>query len=432
MRLTELALRRAGAADLEEFQRREGLYPSGQEDILTMQRLTPLLLGYERYMVKPGDTYYRIATARGTSVRAMLTANPNQNPNLLIPGQYLNVPYGFPVVPTDIPFSSELLQICVQGLLVRYPFLSQKCIARTAWGRPVTALRIGQGPRCVLYNASHHANEWITTPVLLQFLQQYAYAVATEGRILGMDAQQLWRRTTLWLVPMVNPDGVDLVTGAIRPGSQQYQAAQRIAAGFPEIPFPGGWKANLTGTDLNLNYPAGWEQARTNKFALGFTGPAPRDYVGASPLDQPETAAMAALTQAIRPDVTLSYHTQGEEIYWRFQDYAPPGARSSASGWRGSAATGWRTRRSPRALRAIRTGSCRTSAAPAIRSRPVSARIRCRFPSSTKFTGATSASSSMRCRNSQCLTSVRHSSLPKKSLRDFFAKLLSELQNQFL
>ena len=171
MRLTELALRRAGAADLEEFQRREGLYPSGQEDILTMQRLTPLLLGYERYMVKPGDTYYRIATARGTSVRAMLTANPNQNPNLLIPGQYLNVPYGFPVVPADVPFSSELLQICVQGLLVRYPFLSQKCITRTAWGRPVTALRIGQGPRCALYNASHHANEWITTPVLLLFLE---------------------------------------------------------------------------------------------------------------------------------------------------------------------------------------------------------------------------------------------------------------------
>ena len=196
MRLTELALRRAGAADLEEFQRREGLYPSGQEDILTMQRLTPLLLGYERYMVKPGDTYYRIATARGTSVRAMLTANPNQNPNLLIPGQYLNVPYGFPVVPADVPFSSELLQICVQGLLVRYPFLSQKCIARTAWGRPVTALRIGQGPRCALYNASHHANEWITTPVLLLFLEQYAYAVATEGRILGMDAQQLWRTRT--------------------------------------------------------------------------------------------------------------------------------------------------------------------------------------------------------------------------------------------
>ena len=57
MSLTELALRRAGAASLAEFQLREGLYPSGAEDVLTMQRLTPFLLGYERYMVQRGDTY---------------------------------------------------------------------------------------------------------------------------------------------------------------------------------------------------------------------------------------------------------------------------------------------------------------------------------------------------------------------------------------
>ena len=61
MSLTELALRRAGAENLKEFQSREGLFPSGREDILTMQRLAPFLLGYERYMVQPNDTYYRIA-----------------------------------------------------------------------------------------------------------------------------------------------------------------------------------------------------------------------------------------------------------------------------------------------------------------------------------------------------------------------------------
>ena len=67
MTLTELALRRAGAENLQDFQNREGLYPSGREDILTMQRLSPYLLGFERYMVKPGDTYYRLARTFGTS-----------------------------------------------------------------------------------------------------------------------------------------------------------------------------------------------------------------------------------------------------------------------------------------------------------------------------------------------------------------------------
>ena len=34
------------------------------------------------------------------------------------------------------------------------------------------------------------------------------------------------------------------------------------------------------GVDLNLQFPAGWEQAKEIKFAQGFTSPAPRDYVG--------------------------------------------------------------------------------------------------------------------------------------------------------
>lgn len=328
MNLTELALRRAGAADLRAFQSREGLFPSGREDILTMQRLAPYLLGYERYMVKPNDTYYKIARQYGTSVQAILTANPAQDPRRLRAGQYLIVPFGFPVVPTDLPFTSELLDVCVRGLTARYPFISRRTIATTAFGRPVTLLKIGNGQRSLLYNASHHANEWITTPVLLRFLEEYAEAVANGGSIFALDAQSLFRNTQLYLVPMVNPDGVDLVTGAIDPNSTEYEAAEMIAAYFPAIPFPEGWKANLRGVDLNLNYPAGWEQAMENKFALGFTRPAPRDFVGFAPLDQPETAAMAALTQEVNPRLTLSYHTQGEVIYWKFLDFNPPDTRA--------------------------------------------------------------------------------------------------------
>ena len=120
---------------------------------------------------------------------------------------------------------------------------------------------------------------------------------------------------------------MDLVTGAIAEGSAEYDAAQNIAARFPAIPFPDGWKANLSGVDLNLNYPAGWEQARENKYALGFDQPAPRDYVGLAPLDQPESVAMAQLTRQVSPGLTLSYHSQGEVIYWKFKDIEVPGAK---------------------------------------------------------------------------------------------------------
>lgn len=326
MNFTELALSRAGAADLKAFQAQEGLFPSGREDALTVQRLTPYLLGYRRHTVQQGDTFYRLARAYDTTVQAIARANPSLDPLRLSIGQDLVIPFGFPVVPTDLPFNSELLALCVHGLTARYPFITQRQIAVTAGGRPVTVLKIGRGRRSVLYNAAHHANEWITVPLVMKFLEDYARAVSENRTIYHLSAQQLFRRTQLYLVPMVDPDGVDLVTGAIVPGSSEYAAAQNIASRFPAITFPDGWKANLTGVDLNLNYPAGWEQAVQNKRALGFDRPAPRDFPGYAPLDRPETAAMVRLTRQVNPRLTLSFHAQGETIYWKYLDREPPDA----------------------------------------------------------------------------------------------------------
>lgn len=327
MTLLELALRRAEAASVEAFQRASGLAPTGSLDVQTMQALEPYLTGFVRHRVRAGETIYRLAERHGTTERAILTANPGIEPRRLTVGQELVIPLGFSVVPTDMAFTSELLALCVQGLTARYPFLTQRTLVKTRFGRPVTLLRLGSGQRSVLYNASHHANEWITTPVLLKFMEDYAAAVAAGGTIFGQDAAALFRRTQLYCVPMVNPDGVDLVTGAILRGSEAFEEAEAIAARYPAIPFPDGWKANLSGVDLNLNYPAGWEQARELKYALGFTGPAPRDFVGRAPLDQPESAAMARLTRTVDPRLTLSYHTQGEVIYWKYLDLEPAGAR---------------------------------------------------------------------------------------------------------
>ena len=234
------------------------------------------------------------------------------------------------IVRTDIPMTSTLCEDTIRRLVDTYPSVRTEVLTTTAFGRPVQTLVIGNGERKVLYSASHHANEWITTPVLLKFTEDLAEAAQNSGRLYGVEARNILNAATIYLVPMVDPDGVDLVTGAIQPGTLEYETANRIADNFPSIPFPNGWKANLLGVDLNLQYPAGWLQAREIKFSQGYDRPAPRDYVGRAPLNQRESIALANYTETIDPALVLAYHTQGKVIYWQFRDYEVPGARELA------------------------------------------------------------------------------------------------------
>ncbi len=231
-----------------------------------------------------------------------------------------------PIVNTTIPITSQQNEEMILELARTYPFVRTELLGRTAFGRPLRTLVIGTGPRKVLYTAAHHANEWITALVLLKFAEDLALAIQADAQLGGVMARDLAEKTTIYMVPLVDPDGVDLVTGAIQPGSFQYEVARGLADNYPQIPFPDGWKANLLGVDLNLQYPAGWLQAREIKFSQGYTRPGPRDFVGRAPLSQLESRALAGYTEAIDPALVLAYHTQGKEIYWQFGDYQVPGA----------------------------------------------------------------------------------------------------------
>lgn len=231
------------------------------------------------------------------------------------------------IVNTTVPITSTLCEQMIMQLVEKYPFCRTEILTRTAFQRPLRTLVIGTGPRKVLYSAAHHANEWITSLVLLKFAEELCEAIRSGGEIYEKSGQQISDTATIYMVPMVDPDGVDLVVGELAPGQIQYDQAQRLAKNYPDIPFPDGWKANLLGVDLNLNYPADWLQAREIKFGLGFTSPGPRDYVGRAPLNQFETRALAGYTEFLDPQLVLAYHSQGKEIYWSFQDYQVPGAR---------------------------------------------------------------------------------------------------------
>ena len=233
-----------------------------------------------------------------------------------------------PIVKTDVPMTYQLARDTAEEITRTYPVCGKRVLTTTAFGREIEALNIGSGGRTVLFTAAHHANEWITATVLLKFAEELSKAILEGGELYGIPGRLFEENCQIFLVPMVDPDGVDLVTGAIPVGSLQWEQAARLSENYPAIPFPSGWKANLLGVDLNLQYPAGWLQAREIKFSQGYTRPGPRDYVGRAPLTQKETRALADFTRYLDPVLTLAFHTQGETIYWKYDDIEVPGARA--------------------------------------------------------------------------------------------------------
>ena len=131
------------------------------------------------------------------------------------------------IVKTDVPMTSALLNETVDALLAAYPAFRSEVLTTTAYGRPVRTLVIGEGERRVLFSAAHHANEWITTPVLLKFMEELADAAQRGGKIWGVDAATILRYNTIHTVPMVDPDGVDLVTPWNRWNSCRWRTRQR-------------------------------------------------------------------------------------------------------------------------------------------------------------------------------------------------------------
>lgn len=309
-----------------QFQRDNGLTPDGIIGPNTYRVLEPLLLGYATYRIRPGDTIYNLARRYYSSVLKIVTANPTVNPYNLQVGQQIIIPYGIDVVDTNIDYTYEIMERDIQGLKARYPFLEVGIAGKSVLGKNLYYIRLGNGPNQVFYNGAHHALEWITSPLLMKFIENFAKAYMEERNIRGYDVRDIWDQSSIYIMPMVNPDGVDLVLNGLQRDNPFYEDLIRWNRG--SLDFSEVWQANIRGVDLNHNYDALWQLSKEAEPFYGVYGPGPTRYSGPYPESEPESRTVADFTRRRNFRLVLAYHSQGEVIYWNFQNLAPPVART--------------------------------------------------------------------------------------------------------
>ena len=117
------------------------------------------------------------------------------------------------IVPTNMLYSSSILRQNLSSLVRTYPFLNVQTVSTSVLGSPIYVVKLGNGPKKVFYSASIHANEWITSVVLMKFIEDYSKAFVSNGRLYNYSIRSLFNTCSIYIMPMVNPDGVDLVTG---------------------------------------------------------------------------------------------------------------------------------------------------------------------------------------------------------------------------
>lgn len=211
-------------------------------------------------------------------------------------------------------YNSDELEILIEKLHLKYPFINKLCFGASVSGKKLTALTLGYSKDITLFVSAVHGNEYITATLHLMFIEDLCESISSKSQFCGIDFCRAFKQYGVAFVPMLNPDGCDIVLNNLSNFTKsQISRVEKISKGDFS-----NWKANLNGVDINHNFPADWERLRKIELSRGIETYSPGFFGGFSPSSEPETVAIMTLCKLLRPRSVIALHTQGEVIYYGY------------------------------------------------------------------------------------------------------------------
>lgn len=172
----------------------------------------------------------------------------------------------------------------------------REIIGASTLDKNIYALHKGEGKSRVLIHGAIHAREFLTAKLLIELLKDY------DGSF------------PVTVIPMVNPDGVDLCNLGLDSIYDKERRDYLFSVNGKSSDFT-LWKANANAVDLNVNFDAGFGKGKLN-----LTYPAPENYIGEKPFSERESIALKSITEKNRYSLTVSYHSRGEVLYYGYEN----------------------------------------------------------------------------------------------------------------
>jgi len=166
--------------------------------------------------------------------------------------------------PTD--YETEMTMI--SKLSAEYDFIDVKSLGTSIFGKEIPCIKLGHGSKNIVYVGAHHGMEWITSALLLKFTEEFCQSFRKKAAACRYPIEYIFESRSLHIIPMLNPDGVDMSINKSPPSGILDERLIRMNGGSGDF---SRWQANGRGVDLNHNYSAGFAEYKSSRRKTAYT-----------------------------------------------------------------------------------------------------------------------------------------------------------------
>lgn len=184
-----------------------------------------------------------------------------------------------------------------------YPeLISTEKIGESVKGKDIVLLKLGKGNKKACIVAGIHSKEDISVAFTMRCIEEYAAAYCSStGKYSSYNMKKMLDEYTLYIVPTMNPDGLDICNAGEEPLYKEKLTDYEREK----------YKSNANGVNLNRNFPFLWDNVKQDVTQSDIT-----TYKGDAENSEPETQAIVKLVEENDFEWLFSMHCKGYFVYW--------------------------------------------------------------------------------------------------------------------